>query len=221
MSILGGAAITGGLSYLGGRDTNRANAKEAQKDRNFQSQQSLQHMRFQDEQATRQLGFQKMMSDTSHQREISDLKKAGLNPILSLGKGAQSGAGASGSGASGSGSRAQMKDPITPAISSAMAGARFEKEMDLLDAQIRKTINDGTISKNTGDITEVPATVANVIKQKVGGSAKAIKNIDTNMNAIFRPKLIELTESSKERLSRERKKKLYRQRQLEWQKNRK
>lgn len=34
--------------------------------------------------------WQKMMSDTSHQREVADLKKAGLNPVLSANQGAQS-----------------------------------------------------------------------------------------------------------------------------------
>lgn len=34
--------------------------------------------------------WQKMMSDTSHQREVKDLKKAGLNPVLSVNQGAAS-----------------------------------------------------------------------------------------------------------------------------------
>lgn len=38
--------------------------------------------------AKSQMDFQKMMSDTSHQREVKDLLKAGLNPVLSANNGA-------------------------------------------------------------------------------------------------------------------------------------
>ena len=49
------------------------------------------------ESADKQMNFQEYMSNTAHQREVSDLVKAGLNPVLSANAGASSPSGASAS----------------------------------------------------------------------------------------------------------------------------
>ncbi len=99
------AGVAGVFSAMGARRRNREARAEARRNREFQER----------------------MSSTAHQREIKDLRLAGLNPILS----ATGGRGAATPG----GSQASIQDEVTPAISSAIAARRSAQEVKLLTAQ--------------------------------------------------------------------------------------
>lgn len=75
-----------------------------------------------EKQADKQMGFQWAMSSTAHQREMEDLQKAGLNPVLAANAGA----------ATGSGAMAQMDSGLT----SALAGLMDKMiDVDLMNAE--------------------------------------------------------------------------------------
>ncbi len=94
---------------VGGLVGNRSSAKEAALDRDFQEG----------------------MSRTAHQREVTDLRAAGLNPILS-------GVGGRGASTPG-GATAQQRDPIGGAVTSALAGRRQNQELKNMRAAEKLT----------------------------------------------------------------------------------
>lgn len=80
-----------------------------------------------------QMAFQERMSNTAHQREVDDLRKAGLNPILSANAGAST---PTGSQAHVENINKDIKDPLTPAMATAMQVAQTKKGLEQADSQI-------------------------------------------------------------------------------------
>lgn len=131
---LWGAAIAGGASLLGAGATaygaaaaNKARAKEAQKNRDFQ----------------------KRMSNTSYRRAMRDMKKAGLNPILAYQRGGASTPGGSmalqeniGAGIPGA------IDTGTRAAGTAITAKKVSHETRNLTANTAKLIEDANTARS-------------------------------------------------------------------------
>lgn len=111
------ALIAGGMSLIGGIMGNRSRSKEA---RNTEA-------------------FQERMSNTTWQRGIEDMKKAGVNPALAYSQGGAS---------SPSGALAQQSDVISPSVTSAQHARRLEKELKLLDDQSTNVYEDSRLKRN-------------------------------------------------------------------------
>ena len=115
------------ISAVGGSLANKRNRENVERANEFSRASTA-----------KQMAFQERMSNTAHQRQVKDLRAAGLNPILS----AKYGGATAPSGASYKAEAAKENDFLSPAVSQYFSAKSITADIANKDANTRKADAD-------------------------------------------------------------------------------
>lgn len=140
------AAAGSVLDYNAQKDANAANARMAED----------------------QMGFQRYMSGTAHQREVQDLIKAGLNPILS----------ADGGGASTpSGAMATSEPAFSGVANSALSASRLRNEIKLMEKSLEESDSRIRLNRLEGDSKLPYGEIGKILSRFISKSPTSSRTI--------------------------------------------